>query len=616
MLEFFARLFETADFPARWHCGQWTAGHGWTYLLADLAIFGAYFAIPVILVHFLRQRKDVPFPRVLGLFAVFIICCGLTHFLDAAMFWWPAYRLSAVLRVLTAVVSWATVVALIPTVPKALSMRSLTDLERLAEERATTARTQTKRADWLDQMLAATGDAVVRLDDQGVVTFWNQGAATMYGYDAAQAVGRPFASLVVPEQESASHQRHLAAALRGVDDPWEATHRGPSGRSVDVSIRPSLERGEDGEVNGLAFIGRDISQRKQSERLIRVAVEASPSGLLMVGPDGTVRLSNQAVRALLGYHRPLQGMHVEGLVPGGLPDRGTESRTARRADGTTVAVDIASRPIELADGPHVLATLTDVTERLQAQALLERARDELEARVIERTQALERSNEDLQQFAYAASHDLSEPLRMVSSFTTLLLEEKAAQLDAEAREYLRFAHDGSMRMQALLHDLLAYSRVNTTPIEPEAVALATCLGEVLENLQVAIAEARATVQVPEELPSVCASRHQVVQLLQNLVGNGIKFAHPERDPEVRITAERHDDRVVLTVSDNGIGFEPDFAERIFTVFKRLHPSHRYPGTGIGLAICRRIAQRNGGSIRAVGRPDQGATFHIDLPAAP
>jgi len=616
MLEFFSRLFETTDFPARWHCGQWTAGHGWTYVLADLAIFGAYFAIPVILVHFLRQRKDVPFPRVLALFAVFIICCGLTHFLDAAMFWWPAYRLSAVLRVLTAAVSWITVAALIPTVPKALSMRSLTDLEKLAEERATTARTQAARADWLDQMLAATGDAVVRLDPQGVVTFWNQGAAAMYGHDAEQAVGRTFASLVVPEEESASHQRHLADALAGVDDPWEATHRGPSGRSVDVSIRPSLERGEDGEVKGLAFIGRDITARKQSERLIRVAVEASPSGLLMVGPDGAVRLSNQAARALLGYERPLQGMDVDGLVPGGLPDRGTDSRTARRADGTTVPVDIASRPIELAEGPHVLATLIDVTERLQAQALLERARDDLEVRVVERTQALERSNEDLQQFAYAASHDLSEPLRMVSSFTTLLLEEKGPQLDADAREYLRFAHDGAMRMQALLQDLLAYSRVNTTPIEPEAVPLGGCLQEVLDNLQVAIGEARATLHVPEALPSVRASRHQMVQLLQNLIGNGIKFAHPERAPEVRITAERHDDRVLLTVSDNGIGFDPDFAERIFTVFKRLHPNHRYPGTGIGLAICRRIAQRNGGSIRAVGRPDEGATFHVDLPAAP
>ena len=231
----------------------------------------------------------------------------------------------------------------------------------------------------------------------------------------------------------------------------------------------------------------------------------------------------------------------------------------------------------------------------------------------ERNVDLLRSNRELEQFAYVASHDLQEPLRMVSSYTQLLKKRYAGQLDAKADQYIEFAVDGANRMQRLIQDLLAFSRVGTHPLELTDTDLNTVLAEVVQNLKLALEDSGGEVVV-QNLPQVCADRGQVSRVLQNLVGNGLKFQREGVAPVVQISARAAGSMWEISVKDNGIGIEPGYFERIFIIFQRLHTKEQYSGSGIGLAVVKKIIERHGGKLWVESSSGEGSTFHFTLPA--
>lgn len=249
----------------------------------------------------------------------------------------------------------------------------------------------------------------------------------------------------------------------------------------------------------------------------------------------------------------------------------------------------------------ILEANTDITDRKRAEEALRRTAEQLD-----------RSNKDLEQFAYVASHDLQEPLRMVSSFLQLLSDRYRGQLDDKAQEFIAYAVDGAQRMSALIHDLLAYSRVNTRGGELTPTDAQAAFDLALMNLHMAIEQSGAAV-THDPLPEVQASKPQLVQLFQNLVGNAIKYRAAERPAQVHVSARREDRHWLFGVADNGIGFEQQYEDKLFLIFQRLHSRSKYSGTGIGLAICKRIVERHGGHIWAKGEPGKGATFFFTLP---
>jgi PAS domain S-box-containing protein len=366
-----------------------------------------------------------------------------------------------------------------------------------------------------------------------------------------------------------------------------------------------------------------------SDQPVGELVELAPSALLDAAPDavvivdatGIVRRVNRQTEHLFGYSRDdLLGRPIEVLMPQRFRGRHKGHRAGYsvdphtrpmgiglelfglRKDGSEFPVEISLSPVQSHDGELVISIVRDISYRKQVE-------EQLRATAAD----LARSNAELEQFAYVASHDLQEPLRMVASYTQLLARRYAGKLDSDADEFVGFAVDGAKRMQDLINDLLAYSRVETRSLELQPVDTQQLVDGVVADLAAAIAEAGATVEA-EYLPIVRGDLVQLRQLFQNLITNAVKF-RGERPPQVRITAEKQAQWWQFGVRDNGIGIEPQYLERIFVLFQRLHTRAEYPGTGIGLAICKKIVERRGGRIWVESEPGQGTTFWFTLHAS-
>jgi PAS domain S-box-containing protein len=376
---------------------------------------------------------------------------------------------------------------------------------------------------------------------------------------------------------------------------------------------------------------RDDPQRERVEeehRRMATVLRDSNDAITVHNLDGAITAWNRGAKRMYGYtEAEALKMRIWDIVPkdkraearesGALIARGEfipaiETQRITK-DGrlldvwltATVLVDDDGKPIGIA------TTERDITERKQAEASLRVAHDMLEQRVWERTRELQRSNADLAQFAYVASHDLQEPLRMVASYTQLLARRYEGKLDAEADEFIGYVVDGANRMQILINDLLAYSRVGSEgddfqPADGAAIFDAACA-----NLRSPIGENGAAV-THSHLPTVRGDRTQFVQLFQNILGNAIKY-RSDAPPRINVSAARQNGEWVFAVKDNGIGIDPKFSERIFTIFQRLHTQAEYPGTGVGLAICKKIVERHGGRIWVESRPGQGSTFYFTIP---
>ncbi|MBI2236453.1 MAG: PAS domain S-box protein [Magnetospirillum sp.] len=489
-----------------------------------------------------------------------------------------------------------------------------------------------------ENILEAAGDGIYGVDDGNTVVFANRVAAHLLGWPSAEAmIG----------QQGPEAGWHLLAdgcpctagdclirrtledgvARRGTEEFFVS--RDGTRIPVDYLVSAQIHRGE---VEGAVVVFREVSAQRAAEQARRerqelfeqIFVSGSVIKLLIDPQDGSIVDANPSAAEFYGL--PLEDLRRKTIHDiNALPVDEIRRRMSlaeqnlnnyfvarhRTADGSVRTVEVYSGPIRVQDRTLLMSIIHDVSERMRKEQELAAAHLRLKAQAKD----LARSNADLEQFAYVASHDLREPLRMVSNFLTLVERRSEDKLDTESREFIGFAVDGAKRMDRLILDLLQYSRIGRLSQPMRTVVPAEALRLAMAHLQFTMDDLAAEVVVADELPKVIASEDDLIRLFQNLIGNALKYTPPGRPPRVEVGCVACDEGWRFSVRDNGIGIDPDNFERVFGIFKRLHAPGEYDGTGIGLAICRKIVERHGGRIWVESDGEgKGSTFFFTLPA--
>jgi PAS domain S-box-containing protein len=480
----------------------------------------------------------------------------------------------------------------------------------------------------VDQKFALDQHSIVATTDvRGTITYVNDKFCAISKYSREELLGQNHRLI-----KSGFHPREFFWQMYQTITSGKVWHGEICNRAkdgsiywVDSTIVPLLDAA--GKPRQYIAIRTDITERKMAEEArahLAAVVESSDDAIVAKTLAGTITSWNPGAEKLYGYPAvEALGRSMRMLLP---PERADEegdilARIRRgesvnhfdtvrvRKDGRKIDVSVTISPVKDAHSMIIGASniARDITDRKRTETQLAAQAEELARQADE----LARSNADLEQFAYVASHDLQEPLRMVAAYTQLLSERYTGKLDENADRFIGYAREGAVRMQVLIQDLLAFSRVGR---KEDAFTNIDC-NAVMDEVKLALASAMqesGAVITCGSLPTVCADRTQVAQLFQNLIGNAIKF-RGGKVPAISVSAEKKDQEWQFSVTDNGIGIAPEFSENVFIIFQRLHARSEYPGNGIGLAICKKIVERYGGKIWVESESGAGSTFRFTMP---
>jgi PAS domain S-box-containing protein len=506
--EFFSSLFDQSLWPDRWHCGYWSDFHGWLYITSDIMIWAAYFTIPLLILKYISNKKNIRFHQAYVFFAAFILLCGLTHLIDAIMFWIPVYRINALVRFFTAIISWLTVYHLFKLLPTFTSSKTAEELEAEIERNALllkqveeTNLALIKQNSLVENLFNATVDLANVFDTELNMISVNTATEKLIGKSKHELLGKNFTELF-PASINTEYHDDLKLAASGIAI-IDKTGTAPNKRQYESSFKPLFE-------NNIQY------------------------GILVVSRD--------------------------------------------------------------------------ITDKINKEATLENLNQEL----FRKNKELIEMNTELEHFTYILSHDLQGPLRKIMIYSDRALSDVAPEL----KEKIMKIKDSADRMKILIKDVLDYAKTGKEQDISEKFDLNDLLNAVLTDLELSITEKKAIIN-SQPLPELYGIKHQITQVFYNLISNALKYC--DKEPCLEIMHElvsRNVDGTVknyieISFKDNGIGFEEQYKEDIFSPFKRLET--KFEGTGIGLALVKKIMDNHHGYIDVESKSGEGSVFKIGLP---
>jgi PAS domain S-box-containing protein len=507
-----------------------------------------------------------------------------------------------------------------------------TNLRRALQEREEALREAQNARDSLATTLASIGDAVISTDVSGRIALVNRAAQALLRWREEEIIGKPLDDVfqIVNEFSRVKVESPVEKVLREGSLAGPASHTvliAKDGTETPIDDSGAPIRDKDGNTRGTVLVFRDISSKRaadETSRLLAAIVQSSDDAIIGLNLEGVITTWNQGAERMFGYtEKEVIGQAGALLAPEGsdeMPhvlerirngERVNQYLALRRTrDGSRIHVSITVSPLHDALGRTIGASkiARDVTQQVLATERLAG----LNADLKRSNERLARSNEDLERFAFVASHDFQEPLRTIAVYSQLLVRSYSGQLDPKAAEFVSNIVVGTQRIRELLADLLAYTEVGVKQEDTlQPVNLNVVLDKVKETLSASIAESGATI-IAGDLPVVNVFEGHFISLFQNLIANAIKYRSPAAPPIINISVTASNGDLQFAVADNGVGIAPEFHEKVFVAFKRLH-GKQIPGTGIGLAICQRVVERYGGRIWVQSEAGNGATFLFTLP---
>lgn len=490
----------------------------------------------------------------------------------------------------------------------------------------------------LKQIVETAPDAVIIIDKKDVITDWNKQAETMFGWKETEVEGKTLAETVLTEKFYDEYKLKLKDFLETGQDvvlnkPIELSGLRKNNSEFPIELKISFSKINNKNVF-VAFV-RDITERKKTEEELvkselkfKTLLESAPDALILANADGKITLANAQAELLFGYNRTeLYGNTIEMLIPDRYREKHIKHRATyfhepkarqmgvgldlfgKKKDGAEFPVDVSLNFIKTNEGILALAAVRDITEQKKAKEKINQLNKNLEQQL----EQIENTNKELESFSYSVSHDLRAPIRAINGFSKIVEKKYGPQFDEEGKDLLNTITKESIKMGRLIDDLLAFSRLGKKEIEKTTVDMTALAKDVVDEvLKLSEEKYSAKVTVGNLLPSAC-DKTLIRQIFVNLLSNALKFSHKKPNPVIEIDSKDEKDSVVYYVKDNGAGFDMKFYDKLFGVFQRLHNPEEFTGTGIGLAIVKRIIIRHGGKVWAEGKVNEGATFYFSLP---
>jgi len=625
MLELLRHVFEN-DFMPHGHCYFWEKDILIPIVIGDLLTFLSYMAIPILLWKFVKNREDLRFGVVFKAFAAFIFFCGIGHLIDVVNIWEPYYRVSAIAKMCTGLVSLGTIIMLFKLYPKALKLPSVARLDSLNEELKRKNRELTELNEMYDDTMKAVRLGYWHLEIETNELHWSDVVYDIHemergcNVDVASALNfyHPDHREVISElvtnaiQNSEPFDVQLKIITASQNELW-----------VRAIGKAELKNGKPVKLKGLFQDIDDLKRKEeqltQNESALKEAEDLAQLGNWRWSFDRQERYWSDGRFKILGYEpgeiEPSLQVALDSVHP---EDRerveGTIKKAIEKDEDYELSYRIInqSNEVRIVKDKGVFVNLPHTKGQYYAGIVMDITDESLkEQKLQESLKALERSNRELQDFAYVASHDLQEPLRVITSYLQLIEMSYGHLLDDEGKLFIESIIKASARMKTLINDLLVLSRLETKQRDAVPVDLNKVINVVKEDLSLKIIDSNAEIKHPE-LPVVYGDEGRMRRLFQNFIGNSIKFRRPDVDPKIEIEWSDVGEKYQFKIKDNGIGIKEECFERIFTIFQRLHTREEYEGTGIGLAICKKIVDKHDSTIRVESEYGKGSSFIFEL----